>query len=163
VGRLWMVICIRGRRRRRWKAATAGFNAHASCIFKAPACYSCTRKLNPNARLRSPPHLCHRLHPCVLLARSFSLSLSLSLSFPLSLSISAFSPAASPRYIFASVASARFSLIENQNSELIAGDPMGPGRIRAHVRYRKRCYHRRNVTWRAVFYALREGTWRACP
>lgn len=44
--------------RQRWKAA-AGFNAHASCIFKAPAWYSCTRKLNPNARLRmaSPPSL----------------------------------------------------------------------------------------------------------
>lgn len=43
-------IYIRGWRRR-WKAA-AGFNAHASCIFKAPAWYSCTRKLNPNAGLR---------------------------------------------------------------------------------------------------------------
>lgn len=40
-----------GWRRRR----KAGFNAHASCIFKPPARYSCTRKLNPNARLRRWP------------------------------------------------------------------------------------------------------------
>lgn len=44
-----VAICIRGVGGGGGKAA--GFNAHASCIFKAPAWYSCTRKLNPNARL----------------------------------------------------------------------------------------------------------------
>jgi len=122
MGRSWMVICIRGRRRR-WKAAAAGFNAHASCIFKAPACYSCTRKLNPNARLRllppppspspSPPPIVFTLafSSCVLL---FSLSLLFiwiqRLSLSLCLCLSVFSPLPAAE-IYAPPSRARDSLL----------------------------------------------------
>lgn len=56
--RRWPAICIRGARGWWTTRRKAGFNAHASCIFKPSpspslARYSCTRKLNPNARLRS--------------------------------------------------------------------------------------------------------------
>lgn len=59
--RRWPAICIRGARGWWTTRRKAGFNAHASCIFKPsplPLClarYSCTRKLNPNARLRRRP------------------------------------------------------------------------------------------------------------
>lgn len=97
----WAAIYIRGWRR--WWKATAGFNAHASCIFKAPAWYSCTRKLNPNARLRTR-----------LPSSSFS-------RYPPRLSVTwiervlSFFPDASSAFV------AQVSLIENQNSGELVG------------------------------------------
>lgn len=116
--------------------ATEGFNAHASCIFKAPAWYSCTRKLNPNVRLRMAP------------VSPFSLSLSLALALPIFLSGSrtAFSFLRPFGFV------ARSSLIENQNSGELIGEgirrdrdrSLGTCWIHAHVHARK--YNYQNVT-----------------
>lgn len=66
--RRWPAICIRGARGWWTRRRKAGFNAHASCIFKPSpslARYSCTRKLNPNARLQPPSPLPRDGHRCV--------------------------------------------------------------------------------------------------
>lgn len=127
-----VAICIRGVGGGGGKAA--GFNAHASCIFKAPAWYSCTRKLNPNARL--------------LVTLSLSLRFSRRLSLvELALSTSSRLDQARPLLRFSDVYThlrpARSSLIENQNSGELVGEAIRRDSIRRSVQRRARVHIRR--------------------
>lgn len=100
--RRWPAICIRGARGWWTRRRKAGFNAHASYIFKPSpslslARYSCTRKLNPNARLQPPSPLPRDGHRCV--------------------SMHNYSSTEMDRHIYVYIRTHTFcGLIENQNS-----------------------------------------------